>query len=36
MTEELIMAAKDTNLEIPELSELAQEEPFLEKIFIVL
>ena len=35
-TEELIMAAKDTNLEIPELSELAQEEPFLEKISIAL
>ena len=35
-TEELIMAAKETNLEIPELSELAQEEPFLDKIVIAM
>ena len=33
-TKELIMAAEETNLEIPELSELAQEEPFLDKIAI--
>lgn len=31
-TKELIMAAKETNLEIPDLPELAQEEPFLEKL----
>ena len=33
-TKELIMAAKEINLEIPDLPELAQEEPFLKKIAI--